>query len=305
MKFLIIGWVASIYIFSFWYIYACVFFIWNLDEIIYILCMTYTTLANVSDYLQMKSDHISDIYSQKVDGTWPGFLEHLFAKINYHIGKNGRTLVLALTKKSCEEIANFFISKGYKTYYLHSEISTFDRWEIIKKLRSGEIDILVGVNLLREWIDMPEVSFIAILDADKEWFLRSMTSLVQIIWRAARNPHSEVILYADNMTESMSKALFETYRRRNTQIIHNTKYGIEPTKAISNIKDIDSVKTDNNLQSFDSLTRGKNKKLKRMTKKEKEIIMKDLKWQMDTAIANREFEKAAIFRDQIKELDEM
>lgn len=107
--------------------------------------------------------------------------------------------------------------------------------------------------------------------------MRSTTSLVQIIGRAARNPNSEVILYADNMTESMSKAMFETYRRRNIQMAHNAANNINPTVAISNVKDIDSVKTDENLQNFDSLTRGKNKKLKRMTKKEKEIIMKDLK----------------------------
>ncbi len=262
-------------------------------------------LPNLKDYLQKKSDNISDISNNTIQEKWPVFIDHLFEKINYHIGKNGRILILTLTKKSSEEIANFLISKWYKTYYLHSEISTFDRWEIIKKLRTGEIDVLVGINLLREWIDMPEVSMIAILDADKEGFLRSTTSLVQIIGRAARNPNSEVILYADNMTESMSKALFETYRRRNTQMDYNKINNIIPMQAISNIKSIDSVRTDENLQTFDSLTRGKNKKLKRMTKKEKEIIMKDLKWQMDTAIANREFEKAAIFRDQIKELDEM
>lgn len=262
-------------------------------------------MPNLSDYLQKKSDNISDISKNKVVEKWPVFIDHMFAKIDHHIAKNGRILILTLTKKSSEEIANFLIAKWYKTYYLHSEISTFDRWEIIKKLRTWEIDVLVGINLLREWIDMPEVSMIAILDADKEWFLRSTTSLVQIIGRAARNPNSEVILYADNMTESMSKALFETYRRRNTQINYNTKHNITPSQAISNVKSLDAVKTDDNLQSFDSLTRGKNKKLKRMTKKEKEIIMKDLKSQMDTAIANREFEKAAVFRDQIKELDEM
>lgn len=259
--------------------------------------------TNMTDYLQKESEYISNI--PKSDHKWPVFIDHLFSKIDEHIAKDGRILILTLTKKSSEEIANFLISKWYKTFYLHSEINTFDRWEIINKLRSGQIDILVGINLLREWIDMPEVSFIAILDADKEWFLRSTTSLVQIIWRAARNPNSEVILYADNMTESMSKALFETYRRRNIQIAHNTKHKIKPTKAISNVKQLDTVKTDDILQDFTSLTRGTQKKLKRMTKKEKDIIMKSLKEQLDQSIAAWEFEKAASIRDQIKELDEM
>ena len=113
--------------------------------------------------------------------------------------------------------SNFLISQWYKAFYLHSEISTIDRREIIKKLKLWKIDIIVGVNLLREWIDLPEVSLILILDADKEWFLRSETALIQIIWRASRNPNSEVILYADNFTESILKAIWETYRRRDIQ----------------------------------------------------------------------------------------
>lgn len=210
-----------------------------------------------------------------------------------------------MTKKSAEEISSFLLSKGYKAYYLHSEVTTIDRWEIIKKLRTGAIDILVGINLLREGIDLPEVSLIAILDADKEGFLRSTTSLVQIIGRAARNPKSEVVLYADQWTESMIKSLRETYRRRSVQIAHNTKHGITPKIAISNVKDLHIVKNDDDLvQDFSSLVRGSTKKLKRVTKREKEIIMGDLKSQLDVAVAAWEFEKAAFIRDQIKELEE-
>lgn len=251
----------------------------------------------LSTYLQ-----VSQIQTAK---PYPAFLDHLFSKIDFHIAAGGKILLLTLTKKSSEEISNFLISKWYKTYYLHSEISTVDRREIIKKLRQGQIDIIVGINLLREWIDIPEVSLICILDADKEWFLRSTTSLIQIIGRAARNPNSEVVLYADNFTESILKALWETYRRRHVQHEYNQMNGIEPTIAISNIKGLEVVKTDEDLsQNFSLLTRGKVKKLKRMTKVEKQIITQELKRSLDEAIKNREFEKAATIRDQLKALEQ-
>lgn len=157
---------------------------------------------------------------------------------------------------------------------------------------------------MREGIDLPEVTLLAILDADKEGFLRSTTSMIQIIGRASRNPNSEVVLYADNMTESMIKALRETYRRRSIQEKYNKEHHITPQKASSNIKSLEVVKTDENLeQGFNMLTRGKVKKLKRMTKAEKAIIAKDLKSQLDEAIKNWEFEKAAMIRDQIKEME--
>ncbi|MDR2191176.1 MAG: UvrB/UvrC motif-containing protein [Candidatus Peribacteria bacterium] len=232
------------------------------------------------------------------------FLEHLLKKFDEHIAQKGKILLIALTKKSSEEITNFLVSKGYKAFYLHSEVATMDRREIIKKLKTGVIDIIVGVNLLREGIDLPEVSLIAVLDADKEGFLRSTTSLIQIIGRAARNPKSEVILYADTFTESMLKALRETYRRRNIQEKFNQKHGITPKAATSNVKDLEIVKTDEELtQQFSSLTRGKVKRLKRMTKAEKMLIAKDLKSQLDVAIKEWRFEDAAVIRDQLKELE--
>ena len=234
----------------------------------------------------------------------PAFLEHLLERIKLHISKWGKILLITLTKKSSEEVTSFLIAQWFKAFYLHSEIAAIDRWEIIKKLRTGEIDIIVWVNLLREGIDLPEVTLIGVLDADKEWFLRSTTSLVQIIWRAARNPNSEVILYADAFTESMLKALWETYRRRNIQEQFNKEHWITPKLASSNVKSLETVKTDLELeQSFGKIVKENNsKKLKRATKAEKAIILKDLKIQLDDAIKAWEFEKAAIIRDQIKEI---
>jgi len=250
---------------------------------------------NLKDYMQLEK-------TKNVKSDW--FLDHLFSKLDEHIAQKGRALVLTLTKKSSEEITNFLVSKWYKAFYLHSEIATIDRREIIKKLKSGEIDIIVWVNLLREGIDLPEVTFLAILDADKEWFLRSTTSLVQIIWRASRNPKGEVVLYADQFTESMAKSLRETYRRRHIQQTFNKKNNIVPITATSNSKNLETVKTDEELtQWFSALTKWKVKRLKRMTKREKTMIAKQLKAQLDELIHDRKFEEAAIVRDQIQELE--
>lgn len=256
-----------------------------------------TTLPNLADYLQVSPTNPPE--------QGPAFLEHLFGKLDENIAKWWRCLILTLTKKSSEEVTNFLVSKGYKTYYLHSEVATTDRWEIITKLRNGDIDILVGINLLREGIDLPEVTFIGILDADKEGFLRSVTSLIQIIGRAARNPDSEVVLYADQMTESMTKALYETYRRRHIQQLHNEANDISPSMAISNIKNLDTVKTDADLQSsqsFGSMTRWKTKRIKRMTKAEKAMMTHELQKQLKIHVDAWEFEEAAKIRDQLKEL---
>lgn len=252
---------------------------------------------NLTDFLQTERDDFGHPLQE--------FVTHMLGKIDDHIKKWWRVLLLALTKKSSEEITNFLLSKWYKAYYLHSEIDTMQRRDIINKLKTGVIDIVVGVNLLREGIDLPEVSLIAILDADKEWFLRSNTALIQIIGRGARNPDAEVVLYADVFTESIVKSLWETYRRRSIQEKFNQDHNIQPQKVTSNAKSLSTVKTGESAdQEFMSLNRWKNKKLKRATKAEKAIIMKDLKRQLDEAIHAREFEKAAVIRDQIKEIDE-
>ena len=239
----------------------------------------------LSQFMQKSAAELEDL-SQSESGD--AFLDHMLKKFDEHISKWWKILLITLTKKSSEEITNFLISKWYKAFYLHSEVETMDRWEIIKKLKTWVIDIIVWVNLLREWIDLPEVTLIAVLDADKEWFLRSTTSLTQIIWRAARNPNSE------------------TYRRRRIQNNFNIEHNIIPKAAHSNVKNLESVKTDEELiqQQNSKFTRWKVKRLKRMTKAEKNLIMKDLKSQMDTAIREWRFEDAAVIRDQIKELEE-
>lgn len=259
--------------------------------------------GQLSQFMQKSPSELEDL-SQVEQGE--AFLDHMLKKFDEHISKWWKILLITLTKKSSEEITNFLVSKWYKAFYLHSEVQTMDRWEIIKKLKTWVIDIIVWVNLLREWIDLPEVTLIAVLDADKEWFLRSTTSLTQIIWRAARNPNSEVVLYADNFTESMIKSLRETYRRRRIQNNFNIEHHITPKAVRSNAKNLETVKTDEELvqQQTSAYTRGKVKRLKRITKAEKNLIMKDLKKQMDSAIAEWRFEDAAVIRDQIKELEE-
>lgn len=257
-------------------------------------------MSNLQDFLQLDPDKAPKTQV-------PGFMEHMLGKVDDTIAKGMRVLLLAITKRSSEEITNFLLSNGYKAYYLHSEVETIDRWEIIQKLKRGDIDILVWVNLLREGIDLPEVWFIAVLDADKEWFLRSTTALVQNIWRAARNPDSEVVLYADRFTGSMMRSLHETYRRRAIQDTHNIKHKITPTMAQSNVKDLEVVKTDEELakmQEFQMIRKWKVKKLKRMTKKEKALIATNLRDQLDEAIKEWRFEDAATIRDQLKELEE-
>ena len=230
------------------------------------------------------------------------FFDHMLLKIKAHKEKDWRSLIITTTKRSAEEVANLLLERWFKAYFLHSEIDTLERFEIIKKLRNWKIDILVWVNLLREWIDLPEVTFIWIFDADNEWFLRSKTALIQIIWRAARNPNSEVALYADKITKSMYDAIMETYRRRQVQIEYNKKHWITPEIAISNIKNLQAAK-DDGIDVFQKRENDKKKKLKRMTKKEKEMILKNLEQQLKEAVSHWEFEKATELRDQIIEIN--
>ncbi len=216
------------------------------------------------------------------------------------IEKGGKVLATTLTKKMAEDLSQYLKEKGFKTKYLHSDIDTLERIEIITQLRKGEFDVLVGVNLLREGLDLPEVTLIGIFDADKEGFLRSEISLIQTIGRAARNVDGHVILYADEMTGSMRRAIDETNRRREIQLAYNKEHGITPTTIKKNIHDIteslrsEHSKTVNKLLEIDEELFQKNPKK----------LIKEKKQKMEEAVKILDFETAAILRDEIKVLEE-
>ncbi|MFA5799936.1 MAG: excinuclease ABC subunit UvrB [Candidatus Peribacteraceae bacterium] len=220
-------------------------------------------------------------------------IDHLTKEINETIKRGERVLITALTKKSAEDLAQYFQNADYKVRYLHSDIETMERVEILRSLRSGEIDILVGINLLREGLDLPEVSFIAILDADQQGFLRSRDALIQTIGRAARNINGHVILYADRMTDAINAAIAETYRRRAIQEAYNKKHGITPQTIIKAIKDIAEE------HSKQALSRKKYDHQK-IPKDEKKRLIEELNAQMEIAAENLEYEKAADLRDEIE-----
>lgn len=210
-----------------------------------------------------------------------------------------RVLVTTLTKKMAEDLTDYLTELGIKARYLHSEIETLDRIEILRDLRLGEFDVLVGINLLREGLDLPEVSFVAILDSDKEGFLRSETSLIQTIGRAARNVRGRVILYADTITDSMDRALKETERRRNLQTEYNEKHGITPQTIKKAVSDIVSALNLETTKQNDGKTQ---KRLKVMTPPQIAELIKEMELEMYKAAKNLEFERASKIRDEIKEL---
>ncbi len=228
-------------------------------------------------------------------------------RIDDRVQKKERVLVTTLTKRMAEDLHEYLLERKYKVRYIHSDVETLDRIQIMTELRQGKIDVLVGVNLLREGLDLPEVSLVAILDADKEGFLRNATSLVQTIGRAARNINGQVILYADNITGSIKKAVEETARRRKIQLAYNKKHGITPKTIQKNIRNI--------LEEFGiSAINQKNKKSRNQDKEKitkldllgdkrpvVEIIAEKEK-QMREAAKNLEFELAALLRDEIRVL---
>jgi excinuclease ABC subunit B len=232
--------------------------------------------------------------------TYPGQVEDFIIEAQKTIKAGERVIATTLTKKMSEDLADFLEQKGFKTKYLHSEIQTIERIEILTQLRKGEYDILVGVNLLREGIDMPEVSLIAVFDADKEGFLRSETSLIQTIGRAARNVNGHVILYADEMTRSMKSAIDETNRRREIQMQHNKDNNITPQTIKSKIKDItDQFKKDHD-KAVDNLL-----KIDLTSNKSIKEIIKEKKSQMEEAVQELDFETAALLRDELFALEEL
>ena len=236
-----------------------------------------------------------------VTGTddYPGQVKDFITEAQKDIAKGGRALVTTLTKKTAEELAEYLADAGVRAEYLHSEVKTIERIELLTQFRKGAFDVLVGVNLLREGLDLPEVTLVAILDADKEGFLRSETSLIQTIGRAARNVDGRVILYADKTTGSLERAMEETKRRRELQLAHNKEHNITPKTIVKNIKDITEeleerrVKTVASLAEFDI---EQYRKAPKKTIREKERRMAD-------AVAELDFETAALVRDEIRYLE--
>ena len=229
-----------------------------------------------------------------------GQMDDLLGEIKKRAEINERVLVTTLTKKMAENLTEYFKEMGIRVRYLHSDIATIERAEIIRDLRAGEFDVLVGINLLREGLDMPEVSLVAILDADKEGFLRSDTSLIQTSGRAARNASGRVIMYADRITDSMQRAMDETERRRAVQDAYNKEHGIVPTTISKPVKAL--IETTLVAEKSASYTAGDGKK-KKLSKKEKESLLKSLTQEMKMASRALEFERAAELRDMIFELE--
>jgi excinuclease ABC subunit B len=226
-----------------------------------------------------------------------GQIDDLLQQIKERIERSERILVTTLTKRMAEELADYLSEMGIRNTYLHSDIQTLDRIEILRDLRMGVYDVIVGINLLREGLDLPEVSLVAILDADKEGYLRSETSMVQTIGRAARHANGHVIMYADRMTDSMRKAIDETNRRRKIQGDHNKLHGIEPTSIQKEVHDI----TEGIKAIAESRTRY-NVVRKEMSRTDMFKVVKDLEVQMKESARGLQFEKAAQFRDEIFEL---
>lgn len=254
---------------------------------------------------QFEKDHAAQIAEQVIRPTGlldpkisvrptEGQIDDLVSEINIRTAKKQRVLITTLTKKMAEDLTEYLNDLGIKVRYMHYDIDTMERMEIIRDLRLGEFDVLVGINLLREGLDIPEVSLVAILDADKEGFLRSETSLVQTIGRAARNADGEVIMYADSVTDSMERAISETERRRDIQSRYNTEHGITPKTVIKDVRDIIEIGQ-----------KVKNEKpISKMSRLEKEAEIKRLTAEMKQAAKILEFEHAAYLRDKINKLRE-
>ena len=223
-----------------------------------------------------------------------GQIDDLIGEINVRSAKNERVLVTTLTKKMAEDLTTYLLKTGIRVRYMHADIGAMERMEIIRDLRMAKFDVLVGINLLREGLDLPEVSLVAILDADKEGFLRSETSLIQTIGRAARNADGKVIMYADNITPSMAAAMDETARRREIQDAYNQANGIVPKTIIKSVRDLIEISS--------PTAERKGRTGVKMTKAEKEKEIARLEKQMKEAARMMEYEYAAILRDQIIEL---
>jgi excinuclease ABC subunit B len=227
-------------------------------------------------------------------------IDNLMNEIRVRVDKGQRTLVTTLTKKMAEDLTAYLLEMGFRVRYLHSEVDTIERIKVVRELRLGEVDVLVGINLLREGLDLPEVTLVAILDADKEGFLRGETALVQTIGRAARNVEGTVIMYADKRTAAMEKAISETDRRRAAQLAFNEEHGIEPrtiVKGVSDIAELLGISGSVPYKERRKTTRGEE-----MSVEEMERLMATLEEEMFAAAEELRFEYAAKLRDEIKDL---
>lgn len=226
-----------------------------------------------------------------------GQIDDLIGEVNKEIAKKNKVLITTLTKRMAEDLTDYMREVGIRVRYLHSDIDTLERTEIVRDMRLDVFDVLVGINLLREGLDIPEITLVAILDADKEGFLRSETSLIQTIGRAARNAEGHVIMYADNMTDSMKSAIEETNRRRNVQMAYNEEHGIVPTTIKKSVRDLISIS-----RKVEAEELRMEKDPESMSKEELEKLIKDVTKQMKKAAAELNFEAAAELRDKLVEL---
>jgi excinuclease ABC subunit B len=232
-----------------------------------------------------------------------GQVDDLLGEINQRTEKGQRVLVTTLTKRMAEDLSDYLLEMGVKVHYLHSEVHTIERTEILRDLRMGVFDVIVGINLLREGLDLPEVSLVAILDADKEGFLRSETALTQTIGRAARHVEGKVIMYADKITDSMARAIATTNERREKQQAYNEEHGIEPRSIMKAVHDLtEDIAQEQEMALALAEEQAGYTTARDLPKAELNKLIKELEKQMKQAAQNLEFEKAAVLRDQIMEL---
>jgi len=224
-------------------------------------------------------------------------VDDLMEEVRKRVEREERVLVTTLTKKMAEDLSEYLRDMGVRVNYIHCDVDTIERVELLRDLRTGAFDVLIGVNLLREGLDLPEVSLVAILDADKEGFLRSEISLIQTIGRAARNVSGEVILYGDRITGSMKKAISETDRRRKLQAAYNKKHGIVPETIKKSVRDVLLMRVGEKREKYKTP-----EKIQYFTQEEIKDLIKELETSMKEASLKWEFEKAALFRDEIKKL---
>jgi excinuclease ABC subunit B len=230
-----------------------------------------------------------------------GQVDDLVGEINQRVEMGERILVTTLTKRMAEDLSDYLMELGMKVHYLHSEIDTLERVGILRDLRLGVFDVVVGINLLREGLDLPEVSLVAILDADKQGFLRSAIALIQTIGRAARHVHGQVIMYGDKITDAMRQAIDETNRRREIQVAYNKEHHIEPASVVKSVRDLtDRLARDAGVEPEDM-----RKKASKLEQKELARMITELEKQMKAAAKELEFERAAMLRDQVFELRAM